>query len=143
VDPKHVPDRVTLIFDGTCGFCTWSARWARALDQHHRVTTVPFQQPGVPESFDLTIADCESAAWAIAPGGAPQRGAAAVMLTLSVALGNRIPWVIYQLPSLKQIQDGIYALIARYRHRLPGDRPYCEQFPEECGGSEGYQPLGF
>jgi predicted DCC family thiol-disulfide oxidoreductase YuxK len=133
VDSKYVPDRVTLIFDGTCGFCTRSARWARAIDRHHRVMTVPFQQPGLPESFGLTVADCEAAAWAIAPGETPQPGAAAVMLTLSVALGSRIPWLIYQLPILRQVQDAIYALIARYRHRLPGDRPYCEQFPEECG----------
>jgi predicted DCC family thiol-disulfide oxidoreductase YuxK len=99
------------------------------------VTAVLFQQPGVPESFGLTIADCESAAWAIAPDKNPQSGAAAVMLTLSVALGSRIPWVVYQLPILRQLQDAVYAIIARYRHRLPGDKPYCAQFPEECGES--------
>jgi predicted DCC family thiol-disulfide oxidoreductase YuxK len=134
VPPNHVPDRLTLIFDGTCGFCTRSACWVSKIDRHHRVTAVPFQQPGVPESFGLTIADCEAAAWAIAPGHAPRPGAAAVMLTLSVALGSRLPWLIYHLPILRQLQIGIYALVARYRHRLPGDRPYCEQFPEECGG---------
>ena len=122
MEPNHPPDRVVLIFDGSCGFCTRSARWVRAIDRHRRVTALPFQQPGVPEAHGLTVADCEAAAWA-----------AALMLALSVALGSRIPWVIYQLPVLQQVQDAGYALVARYRHRLPGDKPYCEQFPEECG----------
>jgi predicted DCC family thiol-disulfide oxidoreductase YuxK len=132
---EGVADSVTLIFDGTCDFCTRCVRYARALDRHHRVTAFPFQKSGVPESFGLTAADCETAAWAIAPGLAPQSGAAAVMLTLAVARGSRKPWVIYHPPILQQILEGIYAIIARYRHRLPGDTPYCEQFPEECGGS--------
>src|SRR3954453_8083320 len=129
---ERIPDSVTLIFDGSCDFCTRCTRYVRALDRHHRVTAFPFQKPGVPEKFGLTVADCEAAAWAIAPGFAPQPGAAAVMLTLAVARGSRTPWVIYHLPILQQVQEGIYALVARYRHRLPGDTPYCEQFPDEC-----------
>jgi predicted DCC family thiol-disulfide oxidoreductase YuxK len=133
VEPNYLPDRVVLIFDGSCGFCTRSARWVRAIDRLRRVTALPFQQPGVLEAHGLTVAECEAAAWAIAPGHSPQRGAAAVMLALSIALGSRIPWVIYQLPVLQRVQDAVYALVARYRHRLPGDKPYCEQFPAECG----------
>jgi len=128
---EPIPEQVTLIFDGSCDFCTRCVRYTRALDRYHRVTAIPFQRPGVPEAFGLTVADCEIAAWAIAPGMAPQPGAAAVMLTLAVARGSRVPWVIYHLPILQQVQEGIYALVARYRHRLPGDIPYCEQFPEE------------
>jgi predicted DCC family thiol-disulfide oxidoreductase YuxK len=131
--PGHVPDRVTLIFDGSCGFCTRCVRFVRAFDRHGRVTALPFQRPGVPEAHGLTVADCEIAAWAIAPGLAPQPGAAAVMLTLAVARNSRTPWVIYHLPILQQFQEALYALIAHFRHRLPGDTPWCDQFPEECG----------
>jgi hypothetical protein len=105
----------------------------RALDCHRRVTALPFQQPGVPEAYGLTVTDCERAAWAIAPDLPPQPAAAAVMLTLSVALGSRVPWSLYRLPGIRQALEAFYALVARNRHRLPGDTPYCEQFPEECG----------
>jgi hypothetical protein len=103
-----------------------------ALDRHRRVTALPFQQPEVPETYGLTVTDCELAAWAIAPDFAPQ-SAAAVMLTLSVALGIRVPWSLYRLPVIRQALEAFYTLVARNRHRLPGDPPYCDQFPEECG----------
>lgn len=127
------PEQVTLIFDGSCGFCTRCVRYTRALDRHDRVTVLPFQKAGVPERFGLSVADCERAAWAITPGLAPEPGAGAVMLTLAVAKVMPSIWLIYHLPILQQVQEGIYALIAHFRHRLPGDTPYCEQFPGECG----------
>jgi predicted DCC family thiol-disulfide oxidoreductase YuxK len=129
---EGIPDSVTLIFDGTCDFCTRCTRYVRAIDRHHRVTAFPFQKPGIPETYGLTIADCEAAAWAISSGMSAQPGAAAVMLTLSVALGSRLPWLIYRIPGLRQLQDALYAMVARHRHRLPGATPYCEQHPEEC-----------
>jgi predicted DCC family thiol-disulfide oxidoreductase YuxK len=130
---NQLPDQVTVIFDGSCGFCTRTARWLRSLDRNGRVTALPFQHPGVPAQFGLTTADCEAAAWAIAPGLPPQRGAAAVMLALAIAMENRLDWLIYQLPVFQQLLDAGYALVSHVRHRLPGDRPYCEQFPGECG----------
>ena len=61
--------QLTLVFDGTCGFCTRSVRLLEALDRNRRVTAMPFQKSGVPASVGLTLEECEAAAWAIAPDG--------------------------------------------------------------------------
>jgi predicted DCC family thiol-disulfide oxidoreductase YuxK len=107
-------------------------RLVQVLDRHHRVTMVPFQQPGAPEQAGLTPAQCESAAWAITPLGQRYRGAAAINAALSVTLGCSLPLRLYKLPGLRQLQDVVYDLIAKYRSRLPGDLPYCRQYPERC-----------
>jgi predicted DCC family thiol-disulfide oxidoreductase YuxK len=131
-DLAGLPDRATLVFDGSCDFCTRSVRFLRRLDRRGRLTLVPFQAPGVPERLGLTVAQCERAAWTVAPDGRRYPGAAAVNAALAVALGTRWPWIVYRLPVLRQLQDAAYALVARNRTRLPGDRPYCEQHPEAC-----------
>lgn len=107
-------------------------RLVRALDRGHRVTMVPFQQPGAPAAHGLTIRQCESAAWAITPEGARFPAAAAVNLALAVALRTRLPLWIYAIPGIRQLEDSAYAWVARNRSRLPGDTPYCEQHPESC-----------
>lgn len=129
------PPRLTVIFDGSCGFCTRSVRVLRALDRQRRVTALPFQRPGAPPSHGLTVAQCEGAAWAVTPGGRRHRGGAAVALALAVALGTPLPLWFYTLPGSRQLQERVYTRIAANRGRLPGDRPYCEQHPEECGGA--------
>ena len=130
-----LPDRLTLIFDGECGFCTRSARFVRALDRSGRVTVVPFQKPGVPAAAGLTRAECEGAAWAVTPAGQRYAGAAAV-IALAVALRTRLPLVVYQLPLIHPLADWIYAWVAANRQHLPGDTPYCQQYPAECGTSK-------
>jgi len=109
-------------------------RLVQALDHGHRVTVAPFQRPGLPEAHGLSTAQCEAEAWAIAP--APfvtrARGAGAINLAIAVALGNALPVRFYELPGIRQVQDFAYAWVVRNRHRLPGDTPYCEQFPAAC-----------
>lgn len=130
---ERLPERVTLIFDGSCGFCTWAVRLVRALDRRRRVTAAPFQRPGVPAAHGLTLAQCEAAAWAVTPDGTIYPGAAAVNVVLAVALGTRLPWLLYRLPGAGWLQDRLYDWVVRHRHRFPGDLPYCQQRPEECG----------
>jgi predicted DCC family thiol-disulfide oxidoreductase YuxK len=73
-------------------------------------------------------------AWGVTPDLHQFSGAAAVNVAGAVALGTRLPLWFYALPGIRQIQDRVYAWVVRNRHRLPGDVPYCEQFPNECGG---------
>lgn len=127
-----LPDHLTLLFDGSCDFCTRSVRWLRRLDRRSRITAVPFQQPGAPESAGLTAGDCELAVWAYAADGPRYRGAGAVNAALAVALGAPLPLWLYLLPGVGRLQDDVYALVARHRHRLPGDEPHCQQHPEDC-----------
>jgi predicted DCC family thiol-disulfide oxidoreductase YuxK len=133
---RRLPQTVTVVFDGTCNFCTWSVELIERYDRDQRVQPVPFQSPGTLASHDLTQAEAESAAWAITPRGGRYRGAGAVNLALSVALGNRLPILLYQLPLIRQLQDAAYAWIARNRHRFRGVRPYCRTHPDECPGTD-------
>ncbi|HEY0604017.1 MAG TPA: DUF393 domain-containing protein [Herpetosiphonaceae bacterium] len=107
-------------------------RFVQALDRRRRVTVVPFQQPGAPESAGLTLAKCEAAAWAISPDGRRYRGAEAVNVTLAVICRTRLPVWIYRMPGVHRLQDAVYSWVAHNRSRLPGDQPYCEQHPERC-----------
>ena len=128
-----VPPRLILIFDGSCDFCTRTVRLVRAIDRRGGIATVPFQQPGAPERHGLTVAQCEEAVWAITPDGFPYRAAAAANLTAAVALGVPLPLWLYAIPGVGPLQELAYEIVARNRGLLPGDTPYCEQHPEECG----------
>ena len=130
-----VPPRLTLIFDGSCDFCTRTVRLVRAVDRNDRITIVPFQKPGEPERHGLTVSQCEGSVWAITPDGANFHAAAAANLTAAVALGVPFPLWLYALPGVEALQEAVYQLIARNRSHIPGDTPYCEQHPEECGKS--------
>lgn len=86
------------------------------------------------EAHGLSIAQGEAAAWAMAPGPgrARYRGAGAINLAVAVALGTLLPIWFYAIPGVRRLQDAVYAWVARNRHRIPGDTPYCEQHPERC-----------
>jgi predicted DCC family thiol-disulfide oxidoreductase YuxK len=129
---KGLPQHVTLIFDGRCGFCTRWVRLLRSLDRAGRVKAVPYQGPGTPEEHGLSLAQCEAAAWTVTPGPDRRSGAAAVNTALAVALGTRLPLWLYAAPGMEQLQERTYSLVARNRRRLPGDAPYCRQHPEGC-----------
>jgi predicted DCC family thiol-disulfide oxidoreductase YuxK len=107
-------------------------RLLKALDRNRRVTAVPFQKPGTPNSVGLTLQECKASAWAIAPDGGRYRGAEAVNALAAAALGTAVPLLLYYLPGVRQLQDIIYSLIASNRYRLPSDQPYCTQHPGEC-----------
>ncbi len=129
---QRLPERLTLIFDGSCGFCTRSVGHVQALDRGNRVVVVPFQQVGVAAANGLTLAQCEAAAWAITPDHRRLRGAAAMAMVLAVAMQTRIPLLLYALPRLRQLQEAAYAWVARNRQWLPEVRPYCAAHPDAC-----------
>lgn len=128
-----LPERLTLIFDGSCDFCTRTVRLVRALDRQQRITIAPFQKPGFPESYGLTITQCEQSIWAITPDGFPYAAAAAANLTAATALRLSLPLWLYSIPGITAIEEAAYHLIAINRSHIPGDTPFCEQHPEECG----------
>jgi predicted DCC family thiol-disulfide oxidoreductase YuxK len=117
-------------------------RLVGALDRHRRVTAVPFQKSGFPESCGLTVRQCEQSVWAVTPDGFIYCTAAAANLTVAVVLGTPLPLWLYLFPGLHSLQEAAYRWVARNRSRFPGDTPYCVQHPEECGGprAEGRGP---
>lgn len=126
-------ERLTLIFDGSCDFCTRSVRWIKALDRAGRITVAPFQDDAARLAMGLSVPQCEAAAWAITPDKRRFPGAAAINLALAVALNLPLPLWIYAVPGIRQLQDSVYAWVVRNRHRLPGDTPFCAQHPARCG----------
>lgn len=128
----HLPNQVTLVFDGMCGFCTRTVRLLKMLDRNGHVTAIPFQTSGVPEQYGLNFEQCNSVAWVVTPDYKHYPGAAAINMVLAVALGTALPVQIYRLPGMQQIQNRVYDWIARNRRRFRGDTPHCIQHPDAC-----------
>ena len=133
---------VLFIFDGQCGECTRfvrilgnvesSLRVLHGRDRGSRVRMVPYQKPGVTQSTGLSLEECRASAWAVSYDGERYRGAEAVNVVIGCAIGTRIPHILYKLPLIRCLQDLAYGWIAANRRRLPGDRPYCSQYPSVC-----------
>jgi predicted DCC family thiol-disulfide oxidoreductase YuxK len=125
--------KFVLLFDGSCNFCTACAELLHVLDWRHRLQSFPFQRSGVPQSYGLTVAQCERAAWIISPTGRIYREAQAVNAALDAIVVLPCFLFLYQLPGIRQIEDKVYAWVAKNRRFLPGIRPYCERPSLPCG----------
>lgn len=124
-----VPTSGLLVFDGECGFCTRALGWIRLLDREARLTTLPLQGPGVPETVGATRRECKASLHFQAEGTV-RTGAAAVNGALAVALQRRFPERLYARTA--GVQERVYEWVARHRGRLPGVTPWCERYPGAC-----------
>lgn len=112
-----------LVFDGDCGFCTWSAGVIRRWGQG-RLVVVPWQRA------DLVALGLEPDACAQAVQFVDEAehsaGAAAVGRALLVCrapaplAGRLLLW-----PPVAPLADRAYRIVAANRHRLPGATPAC------------------
>ena len=142
VDPSVSPLRgqpsptAVLVFDGDCGFCTWSAgllrRWSR-----DGLTVVPWQRVDL-AGLGLTAAECARAVQCVTPDGT-YSGGQAVARSLR---GCRQPWrtagAVLALPALRPVVERGYAWVADHRHRLPGSTPACRMaLDDDAWGSVG------
>ena len=114
-----------LIYDGDCGFCTTSALWIkRRLPDD--VPVVSWQSLGDLGTYGLTLEDVAAKAWWIAADGSPRGGHLAVGEALRAAGGM---WGLagraVLTPPISWIARPVYALVARYRYRLPGATDAC------------------
>lgn len=125
-----------LIYDGDCAFCTRSAEWVEArLPLGYPV--VAWQTLPSLEDVGLTRDDVEGAAWWLDVTGTPQRGHRAIAFALLAigawwALAGRLLLV----PPISWLAAVVYALVARYRHRMPGGTAAC-RVPTAAGGAAG------
>ncbi|MFC4603416.1 thiol-disulfide oxidoreductase DCC family protein [Rhodococcus kronopolitis] len=123
--PRSTGYTVELLFDRDCGFCVFCVGWLRRLDRRGRVTAVPLQQPGAVERFGVSADEALERAWAVDSRGDRHAGAGAINAALSGILGGRIPLWFYRVWGVRQVQDALYRLVARNRHRLPGRGGSC------------------
>lgn len=134
MNERRADDRLVLIFDGHCGFCSWSAELVGRIDRHGRVRLVACQEGEMPAQLGVSREECEQAAWAVAPDGSRYRGAAAIDAALDFVLGTSVLRFLYGVRPIRWLQDRIYDWFVANRGRLPGMRPYCQQYPGRCEG---------
>jgi len=104
--------------------CTSCAAWAR---RHVKgpVEIVPWQRTDLAR-YGLTPDDAGAAAWWIDRGGRRYRGHAAVGRTLIECGGWwKLAGTLLSAPPVSWAAAPGYAVVARYRHHLPGATPAC------------------
>lgn len=115
----------TVIFDGDCGFCQQSVKFAKRVVKPS-VQFVAYQEID-PASFGLTTADCQESLKFVAETKKVSSAQNAVSEMLRTA---QFPWrlagALLSLPIVNQLAGLIYRTIARNRHRLPGSAISCE-----------------
>jgi predicted DCC family thiol-disulfide oxidoreductase YuxK len=121
------PEAPILVFDGDCGFCTWSADWIRRRLPAGAVVA-PWQLLDL-AAHGLTEADVTTAAYWIDADGR-HRGADGIARALEAAgRGWRMVGRLAGRPPLVWLARGMYTVVARNRHRLPGSTPACKLPP--------------
>ena len=129
---QSAPNAV-LVFDGDCGFCTSAVNWLeRTLPR--TPTAVPYQWADL-EAIGLTMQEAAERVWFVTTdreGGHQYGGHLAVAAVLRGQPAIRWKFIGYLLITFpfSLVASIGYALIARYRHRLPGGTPAC-RMPDE------------
>lgn len=115
-----------LIYDGDCGFCTRTASWLRRrLPQRYRIEASQ-KLPNL-EELGLDRKKVHEAAYWIDPDGTTHRGHRAILRAVTKsrgALGSMAG--IMKVWPFDPIAAGVYSLVARHRHLLPGGTDACE-----------------
>jgi predicted DCC family thiol-disulfide oxidoreductase YuxK len=116
-----------LVFDGECGFCTACATWA-AKGWRLPVRAVPWQGLGAQGlgAVGLTTAQVQEAAWWVDGSGRLFRGHRAIGKALLAGGGRRrLAGTLVLTPPSSWVAAGLYRLVVRHRHHLPGASPAC------------------
>ncbi|MEO8907166.1 MAG: DCC1-like thiol-disulfide oxidoreductase family protein [Microbacteriaceae bacterium] len=117
-----------VVFDGDCGFCTTAIDWLRRV--------LPTFPPAIPyqwaplDAYGLSKQDARERVWLVTTtrlyGG--HRAVAALLCRQPVAALRTLGWLGTVAPWSWAAALG-YALVARYRYRLPGGTPACQMKP--------------
>jgi predicted DCC family thiol-disulfide oxidoreductase YuxK len=125
VDDGIRKPQLTLLYDGTCGFCARTVAWIQRRDRHQRIVAMPCQGAVRTGSAPVTLEDCGKSFWAITADSEVKglgQGAALIVATL---LDRTWPIAVARLPGIRQALDLGYRFIAHNRHRLPGIKGMC------------------
>ncbi|WP_030370804.1 thiol-disulfide oxidoreductase DCC family protein [Streptomyces rimosus] len=117
-------NRPVLVYDGDCGFCTTSVRFAeRRIRPRCTVTAWQFTDL---EVLGVTQERAEHEVLWITPHGTVYGGAQAVAKLLMSARGVwAVPGALLTLPPFRQLAHVVYRLVADNRHRMPGGTAAC------------------
>lgn len=109
----------TVVYDGDCSFCTWSATQGRRLLKAD-VTLVPWQRADLGALGLDRTAVTRAVQW-IGADGAARAGHRAIAAWL---IASGLPWSLagrlMLTPPVSWLAAGGYRIVARNRHRIPG-----------------------
>jgi len=109
-------DRLTLVYDGECGFCTRSARWVERRDRAGRISVRPSQEAGLIERLGLSREEADRASWAVEAEGRKFEGAAAINRVLrDLGGGWSVVGSVYRFAPFAWVEDRYYSRVARRR----------------------------
>lgn len=114
------PGHDVILYDGHCRLCRGAAKQLERLVGTRGTELRSFRDEGVLEAFPgITLERCEHAMQLVQPDGRVFEGAEAVVRALGRRWWGRLLYVYY-VPGLRQLADGLYRVIARYRFRIAG-----------------------
>lgn len=119
----HRGVKATFVFDGDCGFCTRSARFAERWVPTD-AAIVPYQWADL-DALGLIEADCEQAVQWVGPdrrSAGPD--AIADLLRSSRPAWRPVGWLLGRRP-VRLLAWPVYHWVARHRHQLPGGTAAC------------------
>ena len=119
-----------LIFDGDCGFCTSAANFVVARSSVP-IDAVAWQLTDVSD-FGLTEAQTAARVYFVAGGEAfgGHLAFAQILLAQRNWVLKVVGWLL-TVPPFCWLGSIGYALVARFRHRLPGGTPACAVPPQK------------
>ncbi|MFF5337434.1 thiol-disulfide oxidoreductase DCC family protein [Streptomyces sp. NPDC013181] len=125
IPPTPVTQPPVLIYDGDCGFCTRAVLW---LSEHAvpGVPVLPYQGEDL-AAWGLSERRCTHEVVHVDAAGRLRGGVQgfAALLRGSPHRGWRAAGSLLPLPPLRWAALGVYRLIARNRHRMPGGTAAC------------------
>jgi predicted DCC family thiol-disulfide oxidoreductase YuxK len=117
--------KIVLIFDGDCGFCTTTANF---MVKHSKVTieAKPWQYVDF-TNLPITKEDCAEQVYLLVDGK-PYGGHEGFAMTLRVQPSKVIRFIglVAMSKALRWFSKPTYRLVAKYRHKLPGGTPACK-----------------
>jgi predicted DCC family thiol-disulfide oxidoreductase YuxK len=136
MDTGRETARPLLIFDGDCGFCTTSARFAkRWVDRRGRYDLRPWQELDLGR-YGLTEADCIEAAQFVRADGSVHAAQLAIAegLKHGAPLWRPLGWLV-AAPGVRRLAGRVYTWVADHRYQLPGGTPACAPLAADAPAS--------
>jgi predicted DCC family thiol-disulfide oxidoreductase YuxK len=121
-----------LLFDGSCPFCTGSARAVLRVFGEKRVTLSDFQRPGALEPYPFLRYDALMKKMHVVRADGRTFAGAEAFARIVTRLPGPAGWPgwLYYVPGVRQIADAVYALVAKHRYRLFARAAECKD--ETC-----------
>ncbi|MDF1487516.1 thiol-disulfide oxidoreductase DCC family protein [Tessaracoccus caeni] len=119
------PQKLLVLFDSDCGFCSRSVRIALGAWFRADCCARAFQSVDL-SIHNLAVDKCAESLHCVAPDGTISVGHEAVAAILR---RSRRPWPLVGrlilLPGISRLAAWAYGVVAKNRHRLPGGTQEC------------------